>query len=134
MDLTISVIDKASKTIQIASAMQNFFIISNNEVSVFRGDIFSIGGLISRLKKPIYTTHKFDFSDGFRVIMSSDGFIDQFGGSEKDKYGVDRFYKLLTETAILTIEEQINTIKEAFNKWKGDQDQLDDVLVLGIEF
>ena len=134
MDLTISVIDKTTKTIQIASAMQNFFIIMNNEVSVYRGDIFSVGGLISRLKKPVYTTHTFEIKEGLRIIMSSDGFVDQFGGSEKDKYGVDRFYKLLAETSIKPIELQINSIKESFNKWKGNQEQMDDVLILGIEF
>jgi len=134
MDLTISVIDKTTKTIQIASAMQNFFIILNNEVSVYRGDIFSVGGLISRLKNPVYTTHTFEVKKGLRIIMSSDGFVDQFGGSEKDKYGVDRFYKLLTETSIKPIELQINSIKESFNKWKGNQEQMDDVLILGIEF
>jgi phosphoserine phosphatase RsbU/P len=134
MDLTITVIDKTINKVEIASAMQNFFIISNNEVNVYRGDIFSIGGLISRLKKPVYTTHEFDIVDGMRIIMSSDGFIDQFGGSEKDKYGVDRFYKLLTETSNLTLDDQFNTVKTTFNNWKNNQDQMDDVLILGLEF
>jgi len=133
MDLTITVIDKITNKIKIASAMQNFFIIKDKEVSVYRGDIFSIGGLISRMKKPVYTTHEFEITDGLRIIMSSDGFIDQFGGAEKDKYGVDRFYRLLAETSVLSINDQVKTIQESFNKWKGSQDQMDDVLILGIE-
>jgi len=134
MDLTISVIDKTSNKIEIASAMQNFFIIKDKEVSVYRGDIFSIGGLISRLKKPVYSTQEFEIEEGLRIIMTSDGFIDQFGGTEKDKYGVDRFYKLLSETSSQSVENQIATIKETFNIWKGNQDQMDDVLILGFEF
>jgi serine phosphatase RsbU (regulator of sigma subunit) len=134
MDLTLAVINRATHKVEIASAMQNFFIISNNEVSVYRGDIFSIGGLISRLKKPEYTTHVFDITEGFRIIMASDGFVDQFGGKEKDKYGVDRFYRLLTETSKMTVEDQITSVNTSFNGWKSSQDQMDDVLILGIEF
>ena len=134
MDLTIAVINQSTKKVEIASAMQNFFIISNNEVSVYRGDIFSIGGLISRLKKPEYTTHVFDYNEGFRIIMSSDGFVDQFGGKEKDKYGVDRFYRLISESVTLTVEEQLLKINTTFNQWKSSQEQMDDVLILAIEF
>ena len=134
MDLTLAVINTKTKKLQIASAMQNFYIIKNKEVNIYRGDIFSIGGLISRLKKPVYTTHDFDISDGLRIIMSSDGFVDQFGGAEKDKFGVDRFYKLLSDTSILSVDDQINEIKSHFSKWKGSQDQMDDILIIGFEF
>ena len=134
MDLTLAVVNTKTKKIQIASAMQNFFIIKNNEVNIYRGDIFSIGGLISRLKKPVYTTHDFDITDGLRVIMSSDGFVDQFGGTEKDKFGVDRFYKLLSDTSTLSVDDQITEVKSHFSKWKSSQDQMDDILIIGFEF
>lgn len=134
MDLTIAVIDKTNNKVKIASAMQNFYLIKNEEVTIIRGDIFSLGGLISRLKRPVYNVHEFDIEKGMRLIMSSDGFIDQFGQSENDKYGVERFYKLLVETSNLSIEDQITSIKKSFELWKGNLDQMDDVLILGTEF
>jgi len=134
MDLTLVVYDTREMTLKIASAMQNFFVVKNGEVEVYKGDIFSIGGLISRLKKPVYNTHVFNVEEGLRVIICSDGFIDQFGSEAKDKYGVDRFVSLIGSTLKLPVDQQIDSIKSGFFSWKGTQEQLDDVLIVGVEF
>jgi len=134
MDLTLAVIDIKHKKIRITSAMQNFFITCDEDVQVYKGDIFSIGGLISRLKKPVYTTYEFNIVEGMRVFFSSDGFVDQFGELERDKFGVERFIQMLIKTKNKPLEEQFALIEKNFLYWKGTRDQMDDVLIFGIEF
>jgi len=134
MDLTLAVIDRTNSKIDLISAMQNFFVCKNNEISIFKGDIFSIGGFISRMKKPVYTVYEFAIEEGLRIFLSSDGFVDQFGEIERDKYGVERFNQLLYRSRSMSIELQIEHIKESFNKWKSTHEQMDDVLILGFEF
>jgi serine phosphatase RsbU (regulator of sigma subunit) len=134
MDLTLLVYDTQSAMVHVASAMQNFFVVRDEKIEMFKGDIFSIGGFISRSKKPVYTTHSFRAQDISRVIISSDGLFDQFGREFNDKFGIDRFFNYITITKHLAVDEQISKIGEYFNAWKGSQDQLDDVLVVGIDF
>ena len=64
--------------------------------------------------------------------FQGDGIVDQFGGSKNKKFLTKRFLVLLTEIASLTIACQEEKIKAAFIDWKGDNDQIDDILVMGI--
>ena len=134
MDITIAVYNTDNNMVEIASAMQNFFIVKNGKVDVYKGDIFSIGGYISRMKMPVYNSHFFIAEKGMRLFMSSDGLIDQFGKEMNDKFGVDRFENLLANTSNLDINRQFEEISKVFDEWKGSQEQLDDILIMGIEF
>jgi hypothetical protein len=64
--------------------------------------------------------------------MFSDGFADQFGGPLGRKIGTSNFLQLLQQNAHLITEEQNTTISNYFSEWKGNNDQIDDVLVAGI--
>ena len=64
----------------------------------------------------------------------SDGIIDQFGGESGKKYLTKRFKQLLFEINPLSMREQKDIIKKDFDDWRGDYDQVDDILVIGIRF
>lgn len=134
MDITVVVYDREKKRIHIASAMQNYFVIQYGKTSVYKGDIFSIGGYISRIKKPVYSTTSLDLKDDTRIIIGSDGLFDQFGKEVNDKFGLDRFMNFLTITNHLDIQEQFTQITKYFNSWMGQQEQIDDILLVGVDF
>ena len=66
-------------------------------------------------------------------ILFSDGFADQFGGSEETKYLKSNFKSLLLQASKMPIKVQRDFLKNAFDKWKGNHEQVDDVLVVGFK-
>ena len=66
--------------------------------------------------------------------MYSDGFADQFGGPKGKKLMNKKFKEILASICNLPPEEQINKLDQIFNDWKGELDQVDDVLIIGFRF
>jgi serine phosphatase RsbU (regulator of sigma subunit) len=64
--------------------------------------------------------------------LFSDGIIDQFGGEKGKKFLTKRFKQLLFEINPLSLKEQKEIIKKTLDEWKGDNEQVDDILVVGI--
>ena len=67
------------------------------------------------------------------VYMFSDGFQDQFGGTNDTKYMQKRFSDLIYSMYQKPFEQQFNTLHTEFSAWKGDGQQTDDVLVIGFK-
>jgi serine phosphatase RsbU (regulator of sigma subunit) len=65
--------------------------------------------------------------------MYSDGYVDQFGGSENKKFLKDNFYNLLTSFQHLNMDYQSQLIEQRLLRCKGNHDQTDDILVLGVK-
>ncbi|MCX7607189.1 MAG: SpoIIE family protein phosphatase [Bacteroidia bacterium] len=68
-----------------------------------------------------------------RLFLSTDGYADQFGGERAKKLTTGRFKRLLGETASLPLAEQAEYLRRFFSEWKGNLEQVDDVLVVGLE-
>ena len=80
-----------------------------------------------------YTKHVVQFAPGDRLYMGSDGFADQFGGTEGKKLKSSVLKELLFSTGTLPMDEQSAAMETAFTTWRGDHDQVDDVLLLGLQ-
>ena len=66
------------------------------------------------------------------IYLSSDGFQDQFGGIKDKKYMALRIKNFLKKISINTSQEQLSLLKDEFNSWKGDGEQIDGVCVIEI--
>ena len=66
------------------------------------------------------------------VYLFSDGFADQFGGERGKKYMTGKFKKFLLSISEMSIEQQEYLVKVEFTNWMGDNDQIDDVCVMGV--
>jgi serine phosphatase RsbU (regulator of sigma subunit)/tetratricopeptide (TPR) repeat protein len=75
-----------------------------------------------------YGQHEISLEPGDCLVMSSDGFADQFGGPDNKKITTKRFKSWVAETSF---EERSARLQELFGKWKGEHEQIDDVCVLG---
>ena len=135
MDITLCRIDKNAGMAEVALSNHRLVIINNGGLRCIEGDSFSIGGMykIKQRKQASYTSHSFAIEKGMKLYMHSDGIIDQFGGTNKERFKTPNFHKLLLETEHTDIHEQYLTINQRFDEWKGSLKQLDDVLVIGIE-
>lgn len=129
MDTAVVCIDMESKTMEYAGAKSHLFIIQNGIGDYVRADKFSIDGDL----KNIYTKKVIDISQPTQFYLYSDGFQDQFGGAENQKFMGRRFRDFLAEIQADTMEVQGTKVAEKFLDWKGDYNQIDDVLVIGVE-
>lgn len=130
MDVSICCIDKKDTSVlKYASANHGIFVKANNKVTELTGDIYSIGGDFGDTEKSFSTrTHKLE-PNSF-VVMSTDGYFDQFGGPKDSKFLVTRFEELILHSD-LTSSKASETFEKAFNDWKASRNQTDDVLVAG---
>jgi len=69
---------------------------------------------------------------GDLIFLFTDGFADQFGGEKGKKFKYRPFKKLLLHNCNLSMDEQQNELVNHFDNWKGSQEQVDDVCVIGI--
>lgn len=79
-----------------------------------------------------FTTHEVLLNEGDSIYIFSDGFADQFGGDKGKKMKSKNFKKLLLSVQNEPMSAQKSMIDEAFKKWKGEHEQLDDVCVIGV--
>ena len=77
--------------------------------------------------------HELELNEGDVVYVFSDGIADQFGGPEGKKYKYKRVKDLLLQNYNKTHSEQKNTIISEFVSWKGRNEQIDDVCLMGVK-
>tara|TARA_B100000508_G_scaffold141093_1_gene146508 strand:+ start:7176 stop:8780 length:1605 start_codon:yes stop_codon:yes gene_type:complete len=131
MDISLVVIDKISNKLEWAGANNPLWIIrdkESNKVEEIRANKQPVG--VYDDAKP-FTTHVIPIEPNDKIYMFSDGFVDQFGGDANKKFKPANFRKLLLEIKELTMKEQKSALKDAFEEWKGNNEQVDDVCVIG---
>jgi len=132
MDVSIVCIDMDTQKIQIASANHTVLFISKDRINSIKGDIYSIGGFFSSTDEIAYTNHVFPLTEDSFVYLYADGYQDQFGGDNNQKFMTVKFEELLVEISTKPMAEQKQILEEQLNKWKGDSRQIDDILVVGL--
>jgi len=133
MDITILAIDKISNEIEFAGANHFLYFISKTKIETFNGDVFSIGGMFGN-EDINFSNQKIKVENGDRIYLFTDGFIDQFGGEKNTKFLSTRFEQLLQNIQQHNMQSQHEKLSTAFDNWQGNNKQLDDVLIVGIQF
>jgi serine phosphatase RsbU (regulator of sigma subunit) len=96
-----------------------------------KGDRFPIGAFVDG-QKQLFENNEVRLVDGDMIYMFSDGYADQFGGPENKKFFTKRFEQLLFDIHNDPLEEQKEKLKTTLFDWMGNNDQVDDILVIGI--
>ena len=87
---------------------------------------------MAKLEKD-FTNHLIPLKHGDMLYMFSDGYHDQFGGNDNSKFKSKPFKQLLTILSALPMKRQKELLIETHDRWKGNRNQLDDILVIGIQ-
>ncbi|MCS6905630.1 MAG: response regulator [Bacteroidia bacterium] len=134
MDIALCNFDFRLRSLQYACAMRSIILISNGSLIELKGERHPVGG--AQYENNIFTNHRHELLPGDVIYLFSDGYTDQFGGEgpHYKKFGIKRFQQLLLDIHTFDMDFQCNILQEEFNKWKGQNSQLDDVLVLGLRF
>ncbi|TVR73358.1 MAG: hypothetical protein EA408_05105 [Marinilabiliales bacterium] len=131
MDITVCEFDLNTRYIRFASAMRPIMMYHKGELMYIRGSRNSIGGYVTEEKA--FENQGYQLDPGDIVYLFSDGYPDQFGGPLGKKFKMVRLKNLLTDICGKTMNEQHDHILTSFNLWKGDHEQVDDVLFMGIK-
>jgi PAS domain S-box-containing protein len=130
MDMAICVYDKDNLKLHYAGANLPALLVSNNEQTIMKPVFNPIGFYMN--EKP-FISQSFDVIPGDSIYMYSDGYKDQFGGEKGRKYQSRRFLKFLDEIGDKTMPQQKELLVEEYKNWKGKEDQLDDITILGVK-
>ncbi|MFY9311130.1 MAG: two-component regulator propeller domain-containing protein [Bacteroidia bacterium] len=139
MDIALICFDKAMTTLQYAGAHSPLLIFrkqDNNsqepEFFQLKADKRSIGS-IKKAPEQGFTNHTFQLVKGDVMYLFSDGFADQLGGPERKKFFSQTFKALLQSNCHLGMDQQQQILEKTIFDWKGDLNQTDDILVVGIK-
>lgn len=131
MDAAICALNLKTKVLTYSGAFRPIVVWSSDQISVYKPVTCSIGNFKERGVEPM--EQQIQLSEGDRVYMFSDGFVDQFGGEKGKKFMSKRFVRLIEEIQRMPLGEQCQVLEEHFEEWRGDQEQVDDVLVMAVE-
>jgi ligand-binding sensor domain-containing protein/serine phosphatase RsbU (regulator of sigma subunit) len=130
MDLTLIAFNRKKFTLEFAGAYNPLYLVRNGEVITHKGDRFPIGMSSMEAKKTFANQHV-EIKSGDMIYMSSDGYADQFGSADSKKYKSGNVKKLLAEIYMLPIDEQRIKLEKEILDWKGDLQQVDDIMFIG---
>ncbi len=128
IDIAIFVLNTKTYRLQYAGANRPMYVIRDGELIELKPDRQPAS--IYLVERP-FTNHEIIVGPDDVIYLFSDGYTDQFGTEDPKKFSVYRFKELLGKIYSMPMEEQKRILEEIFEDWKGDFEQLDDVLVLG---
>ncbi len=133
MDVAICSFNLKENKLEYAGANRPLWLLKNNELEAVKPDKLPIGGTqYSRENK--YRNNSVTLSANETAYIFTDGYADQFGGEFGKKMMTAKLKGLLLSIQNLKMHEQESALKEFFIRWKNNHEQVDDVLVIGIQF
>ena len=122
-------IDSKTKKITYASANNQPIIISDHKVHEQEKDRMPVG---MGERQNGFKLFEIDIKANDVLYLYTDGFADQFGGPKGKKFKYGKLNQMLLDISDKPMEEQRDILQLAFNEWRGDLEQVDDVCVIGL--
>jgi PAS domain S-box-containing protein len=130
MDISLCCINKNTKEVKWSGAYNPLWYIKDGEMIEVDGDKQPIG----KNDRPApFNTHCLKLQKGDMLYLFTDGFADQFGGAKGKKFQYKKMKELLLANAGSTMGEQKVKLEKKLEEWKGNLEQVDDILVIGIQ-
>jgi PAS domain S-box-containing protein len=135
MDIALCKINLKKNILEFAGAHRPLLLLKNNDLQVLKGTRKAIGGIpLGKKQEANFENHLINLEPGDRVFFFSDGLPDQIGGEHGYKYQATRIRSLIMENPDINIYDYEKLFSKDFEDYKGDFKQIDDVLLIGIEF
>ncbi|MCK5464324.1 MAG: SpoIIE family protein phosphatase, partial [Bacteroidales bacterium] len=131
MDIALCVVDLDEMKMEFSGAFNPLYMIRNGRLLETRGDKMPIG--INAVVEKSFTNHDIKLEMGDLIYIFSDGYPDQFGGPQEKKFRYKHMQNLLISNSNKPLESQKRELELTFIQWKGNLEQVDDVLIIGIK-
>jgi serine phosphatase RsbU (regulator of sigma subunit) len=132
MDAALLSINEDEMIAEFAGAYNPLWIIRNNNLLEYKADKTPIGINQYEEDKP-FNNSKIELQKGDLLYIFTDGYADQFGGSHGKKFKYKNLKELLLKIATQSLSEQAILLEKEFTNWKGELEQVDDVLIIGVK-
>ena len=132
MDIACCAINFETLELEYAGAYNPLYILRDGEIEQIKANKFPIGSFLTK-KVDQFTNNKVQLRKGDILYLFSDGYADQFGGAKSRKLMYKRFRELLISISYLPMAEQRNQLDDFLNDWMGDEEQVDDIIVMGVK-
>ncbi len=135
MDVALCKINLKKNILEFAGAHRPLYLLRGNELTQYKGSHKAIGGIpLGKKPEADFENHLINLEPKDRVFFFSDGLPDQVSGETGRKYQASRIRELLVEHYDVEIYDYEKIIYDDFMAYKGDYKQVDDILLIGIEF
>jgi ligand-binding sensor domain-containing protein/serine phosphatase RsbU (regulator of sigma subunit) len=131
MDMVVCEFNIKTRHIRFASAMRPVIIVLDGEPYYIKGNRSSVGGE-SAIEK-YFDDQEYYLNEGDTIYLFSDGLPDQFGGIDGKKMKIARLKRIIEQVSKLPMDQQKETMSKFFFDWKGNFDQVDDILLIGVK-
>ena len=131
MDMAFCTIDRKAKTVTYSGANRELLLIRNSKLIEFKPTKTAIGGFTEADK--VFEETVIEANDTDLFYMTTDGYADQFGGDKGKKLMTKNFKELVLSISQLPLNEQSEILNKRFIDWKGNLEQVDDILVIGFK-
>lgn len=125
-----SLIKISGNKLEMSAANNPVWIIRNREAIIIKPDKFPIGKHYGEVQH--FSLNTFELMPDDLIIMYTDGYADQFGGAQNKKYKYKRLQGLILNNAHLPLTQLKAALEAEIVEWKGNNEQIDDILVIGI--
>jgi len=136
MDLALCKIDLDQLKLEFAGAANPLWIIrvekGKNKLIEIEPDRFSMG-MYRGEKEHTFANREIQLIKGDIIYLFSDGYVDQFGGEKGEKFKYVRLKELLLSFNLVGMNEQKERLYDKIEDWRGEYNQVDDILVMGIK-
>lgn len=130
MDISLCIYDANERLLRYSGANNNMYLVRKDQLMEYKADRMPAG--YSGSEGRTFTQNEIATIPGDIIYLFSDGFADQFGGVNNKKFKYSAFKELLLSIHMLPLKEQRSALERSFISWKGENTQVDDVMIVGL--
>ncbi len=130
MDVALCVVDRQAGVLEFAGANNPLYYIRDGVLTEIKGDKMPVA---IHVRMDPFTRHTITLAEDDHFYIFSDGYADQFGGPNGKKFKYKALKELLVTIHRRPMSEQKKILDETFEKWKGEMEQIDDVVIIGFK-
>lgn len=130
MDIVLCCLNTKTFKLTYAAANNSFYVVRNGSLLEMKSDKQPCGFF----HHPVpFSRGEFQLEKNDCIYTFTDGYADQFGGPKGKKFRYKQFESILTENCNKDFSLQKDILAKKFDDWRGNLEQVDDVLVIGIK-
>ncbi len=132
MDIAFFSYNYKNKILQYSGANRQLYLVRKGQLHIIKGDKMPIGRYA--MNERAFKHKEVKIKKGDKVYLFTDGYVDQFGGREGKKFKQNKLKDLIKKIDDKPMHVQKEIMEKTIDDWKGNQEQIDDILVMGIKF
>ncbi len=131
MDIAVCVVDFEKNILWFSGANNPLYLVRGGELIHYRADKMPVA---IHYRMAPFTLHEIDLQKGDAFYIFTDGYADQFGGPKEKKFMSKQLKETLVSMEGMPMLKQGEQLNEIFEKWRGDNPQVDDVTLIGVRY